>query len=41
MMLILNINGYILLLNLLLFTKNQQEVYTFTIYMNFYLYYSV
>jgi len=41
MMLILNINGYILLLNLLLFTKNQQEVYTFTIYTNFYLYYSV
>jgi hypothetical protein len=41
MMIILNINGYILLWNLLPFTKNQQEVHTFTIYMNFYVYYSV
>lgn len=41
MMIILKFSGYILLLNLLLFTKNQQEVYTFTIYINFYVYYSV
>jgi nitrogen fixation protein FixH len=41
LMIIMNFNGYILLLNLLLFTNNQQEVYTVTTYMILYVYYSV
>jgi hypothetical protein len=39
-MIILNFNGYIPLLNLLLFTNNQQEVYTVTTYMISYVCYS-